>query len=296
MQRLMLFCFAMFFMAGCLLPQTMTMTESRLKAVESENLALKSDIKRLRETGESDKRALRSDLAALRSDFAALRADFNSLREELQELRGKIEETGHEIEQLRGRITEADKARQENMYALSSGLLERIAAIEHRLGMGRGRDVEPGRGDKAGQAAGNGLTAKEDEKAGKDRSRVSDKRLYEFARQAFNVGDYNAARKSFKELMERFPDSELCDNARFWIGESYFREKWYEKAILEYQKVVDDYPKGNKAPAALLKQGMAFHLIGKDKEARLVFEKLMKLFPDSSDARAAQQKLKALSQ
>ena len=43
--------------------------------------------------------------------------------------------------------------------------------------------------------------------------------------------------KKFKELIERFPKSERADNAQFWIGEIYYREKWYEKAILEYQKV-----------------------------------------------------------
>ena len=54
-------------------------------------------------------------------------------------------------------------------------------------------------------------------------------------------------------MIQNHPKSSNADNAQFWIGETYYKEKWYEKAILEYQKVIEKYPSGNKAPAALLK-------------------------------------------
>ena len=40
-------------------------------------------------------------------------------------------------------------------------------------------------------------------------------------------------------MLKRFPQSDQADNAQFWIGETYYRENWYEKAILEYQKVIE---------------------------------------------------------
>jgi TolA-binding protein len=60
--------------------------------------------------------------------------------------------------------------------------------------------------------------------------------------------------------LKRFPKSDNADNAQFWIGEIYYRQKWYETAILEYQKVIENYPKGNKVQASLLKQGFAFSI------------------------------------
>ena len=91
--------------------------------------------------------------------------------------------------------------------------------------------------------------------------------------------------------MKKFPQSDEADNAQFWIGETYYRENWYEKAILEYQKVIENFPKGNKVPAALLKQGMAFTELGDKENARLIFKELVDRFPRSTEAKIATQKL-----
>ena len=79
-----------------------------------------------------------------------------------------------------------------------------------------------------------------------------------------------------------------------WIGESYYREKWFERAILEYQTVIEKYPKGNKVPAAMLKQGMALQKIGEKPSARLIFEELINKYPKASEAAIAKKKLKEL--
>ncbi len=114
------------------------------------------------------------------------------------------------------------------------------------------------------------------------------------AKQAFDQGDSDAAREKFQELIQRFPKSEHADNAQFWIGEIYYREKWYEKAILEYQKVIENYPKGNKVPASLLKQGFAFFNLGDKSNARLILEELIKKYPKSTEAKIAKDKVKDL--
>ncbi|MFQ5486070.1 MAG: tetratricopeptide repeat protein, partial [Desulfobacterales bacterium] len=82
------------------------------------------------------------------------------------------------------------------------------------------------------------------------------------------------------------------DNAQFWIGDTYYREKWFEKAILEYQKVIENYPKGNKVPASLLKQGFAFFNIGDKANARLILKELIKKYPQSNETKIAIKKLK----
>ncbi len=45
-------------------------------------------------------------------------------------------------------------------------------------------------------------------------------------------------------------------------------------------------------PAALLKQGMAFTALGDKDNARLIFKELVDRFPKSTEAKAAEQKLK----
>jgi tol-pal system protein YbgF len=87
------------------------------------------------------------------------------------------------------------------------------------------------------------------------------------------------ARQGFEDLLKKYPSSSRANNAQFWLGETYYQEKWYEKAILEYQKVIDKYPKDNKVPAALLKQGFAFLSLGDKTNARLVFRELLNKYP-----------------
>ncbi|MFW6012065.1 MAG: tetratricopeptide repeat protein, partial [Desulfosalsimonas sp.] len=74
----------------------------------------------------------------------------------------------------------------------------------------------------------------------------------------------------------------------------YFAETWYEKAILEYEKVIKNYPEGNKAPGAYLKQGMAFYKLGENANARLIFQTLIQKYPDSEEAKIAKRQVVAM--
>ncbi|MDY6833036.1 MAG: tol-pal system protein YbgF [Thermodesulfobacteriota bacterium] len=273
--RIILFFILPVVLGGCIAAQNSTLVDSRVYQLEQEQFVVKRDIDYLKNSVESKEQALRAD-------FAVLKAEFNALREEVQSLRGELEAAVHLLEKQKAAATNAEKERQEQMTALGRSLIERVAAIEHYLGL-----EAPVPGAAAGEAA-----ADRAESAAEGNLAVE--RLYEMARQHYEQGNYDAARKGFEDLIARFPKSDLADNARFWIGESYFREKWYEKAILEYQKAIDDYPGGNKVPAALLKQGIAFSFIGKTAEARVVLNKLVKQFPGSSDAKIAEQKLAEL--
>jgi TolA-binding protein len=76
----------------------------------------------------------------------------------------------------------------------------------------------------------------------------------------------------------------------FWIGEIYYKEQWYQKAILEYQKVIENYPDGNKAPAAYFKQALAFEKLGEKDNSQLIISELLKKFPDSKEAELAKKR------
>jgi tol-pal system protein YbgF len=85
----------------------------------------------------------------------------------------------------------------------------------------------------------------------------------------------------------------LADNAQFWVGESFMALNQYEQAILAYQKVIKNYPKGNKVPNAMLRQALAFHEIKDDISAKLLLRKVVKNYPDTSEAKIAEAKLKS---
>jgi tol-pal system protein YbgF len=117
---------------------------------------------------------------------------------------------------------------------------------------------------------------------------------YQKAYGTFKNGDYPGALRLFEAFLRTYPTSEYADNARYWIGESYYQQGDYERAILEYEKVLQQYPKGDKVPHALLKQGFSFLNLGDRVDAKLLLQKVIQEYPQSPQAEIAAKKLKVL--
>ncbi len=221
----------------------------------------------------------------LRNQSASLRVEISALREEVQILTGRIEQIefdlGNEKKDLDSSV-KTTKAELEKLKEGSDALLLRLTTVEKYL------DMEAA-GSKTDGAKATGVKPKE-----ADIKKLSEKELYQASKKSFDEGDFDRAREGFRELLNRFPKSENADNAQFWVGEIYYREKWYEKAIVEYQKVIENYPKGNKVRSSLLKQGYAFSNIGDNTNARLILKELIRKYPDSNEANIAKQKLAQL--
>jgi len=81
--------------------------------------------------------------------------------------------------------------------------------------------------------------------------------------------DLPKAEAALKAFLANHPKHELADNATFWLGETHYTRKNYQEAIRVYYDAYKKYPKGNKAPAVLLKLGMSLANIGeKNRPAR----------------------------
>ncbi|MBI5016105.1 MAG: tol-pal system protein YbgF [Deltaproteobacteria bacterium] len=109
-------------------------------------------------------------------------------------------------------------------------------------------------------------------------------------------GKYEEARAKFRAFVDADPNGALAPNAIFWIGETLFDQKQYEQAILEYDRVVQKYPKSGKVPSALLKEAFAFDSIGDPEDARILLKKIVREFPNSDQATLAKKKLEALGE
>jgi TolA-binding protein len=58
--------------------------------------------------------------------------------------------------------------------------------------------------------------------------------------------------------------------------------------------VRQQHPKNERAPAAVLKIGLAFQQMGNKSEAKLAFQKVITDYPSSPEAAQAREKLQAL--
>lgn len=68
----------------------------------------------------------------------------------------------------------------------------------------------------------------------------------------------------------------------------------FEDAILEYQKLIDTYPKDKRVPEAYLRQGMALINLGRKDEAKFFLNALIDKYPNSNEAQTAREKLKTI--
>lgn len=123
---------------------------------------------------------------------------------------------------------------------------------------------------------------------------MSEDEFYAQAKTTFDTGHYAESRVLFEDFIKLYPNSKIADSAAFWIGETYYREENYERAILEYQNLLDNYPNGNKVPAALYKQGLAFIALGDNNNGKILLDDLVRRYPDSQEARVAANRLKNL--
>jgi len=219
-----------------------------------------------------------------------LRVELDRIGKELQVLSGSVEEIGHRQKQ-ENKISRGDyeeiESRLENLENLVSLNQERIIRLEKYLNFETTKTT--GTGKKETPVSDKKKTGKTVDK----NKKPVELELYKSAKAAFDGGDFKAARKGFQVLIKNYPKAENADNAQFWIGETYYNEKWYEKAILEYQKVIDRYPSGNKVRASLLKQGFAFFNLGDNTNSRLILKELISKYPQSNEAEIAKKKLKS---
>ena len=274
--------------AGCASQADIYNLDDRLAALEQRTVRTDSTLKNY-QSDISDQ-----DLK-LREQFASLYAGIEGLREDLQRLTGRVEEVEHVYREKGQQVESAFRTRENHLSAIDGDLTElrnRLARLEQYLNLEAPAPAKPRAGAPAVAAPATAPPAPADAPA--PAAQLSESELYHRAKSAFDQGQHENALRDFKEYMNRFPQSQNADNAQFWIGEIYYRDQMYEQAILEYQKVIEQYPKGNKVQASMLKQGLAFHRLGDKANARLFLNELIGKYPQSPEASIAKQKLNSL--
>jgi tol-pal system protein YbgF len=276
----------MILLTGCALQQDVVSLDDRLAQSEKRYSDAELKNKKLEEKLNDIRNASEQYDKEIRSKTAGQNADIDQLQEEIRTLKGKLEETNYLLKQKIKAFEDLNENRDKKLETIDKTTnlnKDRIARIEQYLNFDSATSAQKKK-PVSGTASG---------KPGKHKLSEDDR--YRAAKQAYDKGDFNAAREGFQKFIKEYPKSINADNAQFWIGETYYREKWYEKAILEYQKVIEKYPKGNKITASLLKQGFAFLNLGDKVNARLILSELIKKYPKSNEANIAEHKLKGLT-
>lgn len=230
---------------------------------------------------------------SLRTQMANLNSEISTVRSEIAQVRGEVETVQHRID----RVSRDSSGVSPEVEALQ----RRIVKLEQRLAppppprpetpypipapLPPGEIFEP-------SAPPDGLST---DPSSVSREALREQQEYAAALQLLRQEDYDGAVQQFRNFQRSYPNSEVADDAQYWIGESYFIQKDYNRAILELNDVLR-YRRGNKQPDALVRQAEAFLEIGDRTDARLILRKVINDYPRSDVIPRAKSLLQGLEQ
>jgi tol-pal system protein YbgF len=218
-------------------------------------------------------------------------ANYDSVMEEFKTLRGTYEQKQYEFDQKSEEIAILKEVVNRTTADIESRLFaieQRLSAIEKKLGIKPPSETGPPESTKPGETV-----SGPKEGAGAPPETAADD-LYAQSYKKYQDKDYAGAIEGFGSFIEKSPDSSLADNARFWIGESYYAQGDFDRAILEYDTLIKKYPSADKVPSAMLKEAYAFLELGDAPSAKTLLNELIRKYPKEPQAETAKKKLETL--
>lgn len=116
--------------------------------------------------------------------------------------------------------------------------------------------------------------------------------VYKNAYNDYLIKKYDIAYSEFISFIDKYPKSEFCSLAQFYIAECLYFQNSFENAIYEYKKLETIYPVSDLVPSARLKQAMCYEILGKHEESLKLFISIVKDFPKNSETLIAVEKIK----
>lgn len=106
------------------------------------------------------------------------------------------------------------------------------------------------------------------------------RRRYIQALTSYQNGQYREAVQKFSDLVGSGSQHELADNAQYWLAESFYAMKDFKRAITEFERVFQ-YPASDKGDDARYKIALSYWNVGSHDRARIEFQKLLDEYPDT---------------
>lgn len=194
-----------------------------------------------------------------------LAVQVDELQRNAAELQGRIEQLEYEVS--------GSAERQRELYM---DLDERIQNLERNVSSGGGQSVLDGGSLAPGELPMPG---------------GSDRDNYQAAFELLKEQRYEQAALAFEQFLVSFPQSQLADNAQYWLAEAHYVSGEFDEALDQFRVVVDRYPRSRKVPDALLKMGYCNYELERWNDARAALQRVQSEYADTTAARLAEQRL-----
>jgi len=268
--RVLVIIASVFLLAGCL-PPSQDQLRMEMDLAEMKRRLAQLEVKNV-EAAQSE--AAGGD--TLQRQMAEVTAGLDNLRVEFQSVYGRMDD-----------LTQDNRSVRDELQLIKEDLGLQLTSLENRVGEMEKQPVGP-----QATAPVPGTDAATQPQQQTATAETTPEQLYDQAL-AFIRNDhrFKDGRTLLQEFVSKNPQHELYVNALYWIGEAYYGDKEYEMAILQFQDVISKYGKHPKAPAAMLKQALAFNALGDAGNARTTMQKLIDDYPDTPQAESAKKYL-----
>ena len=218
------------------------------------------------------------------------------LQGDLRELRGALEDSHHTIEDLKRRQREYYLDLDRRLIDVESRPVV-AASVEPVMkppanGVSMANTVDP-----AVSAPVNPVELSQREAAG-DGSPVDLKILeqqeYQQAFDLLKAAKYDQAVEAFDQFLKVYPAGEYADNARYWIGESYYVTRNFSKALSQFNLLLENDPQSGKRAGTQLKIGYIYYEQGKWAQANQLLSAVVEENISPTAVRLAQNRIKKM--
>ena len=236
--------------------------------------SLKAEVAAIKKGEAAPGMADQGELASLRRNMADLASDNDRIKSDLLAVISRTDDTQLEMQKEVSRLNGTTAEQREAIREMQA----KVARLEQGVGKG---SVLPPPATVPPKVSAEELSTPEE--------------MYDYALGLIKNGDTRKGREVLNTFAAKYPDHRLMQNVYYWKGETFYVEKDYESAILSFQDVIDKYAGGEKAPDAMLKQGLSFQALNDKRNARILYELLLSKYPKSPAAEKARQKLAGLN-
>ncbi len=220
-----------------------------------------------------------------------LREDLEMLHSQQEESQLKLEELEDTVSALSPRISEIEEMKGGGSEsAANSAEIEELKDTIHKLQL-QIEDLKDSINEMEFEAK---LRSPAPKRIVRGTPRGGVKRDYDKALRLFNIKQYKESLRLFKSLDNRRTQTNLRDNVVFWIGQCYFMMEDYEKAIEEFNVVVDEYGNGNKVPDSIYTIGLAYDVLGEKSKALDYMEQALNSGPSADLQRKIKSKIREI--
>ena len=207
----------------------------------------------------TDKAELKGDVESLQSQQEALISKVRELEEVLSTLEPKIDAATERLEGSVSSATDSSDFLEPEVEDLKSQVARLNEEIS-RIKMQKSRGVK-----KSG--------------AKKHRLKVRTPPEYDKALSAYRSKNYDESILLFQNLSLNNPPRQLKDNIAFWIGSNYYALEMFDDAILQFETVLNKYPRGNKVHDSRYMLGVTYSKKGETSKAIEILEGALKRNP-----------------